>query len=56
MYPGLHSWIEEFQPSTTNMEDDWVTQKQVLETEAGRHSPEIEQVPVYMKVSVLIQM
>lgn len=38
------------------MEDDWVTQKQVFESEAGRHSPEIEQVSVYMEATVLIQM
>ena len=46
MNPGLHGWIEEFQPSTPNMEDDRVTQEQVLESKTGSYTPEIKKVSV----------
>ena len=46
MNPGPHGWIEEFQPSTPNMEDNRVTQEQVLESKTGSYTPEIKKVSV----------
>lgn len=50
MYPGQQLGIEELQPLLPYMEDQRATQEQVLEAEAGRHAPEVEQVPEGLEV------
>ena len=56
MYPWLQQRVEKFNPVLTDMKYQGMAQKQMLQSKAGSHSPEIHKVSVERKSILLLSL
>ena len=54
MHPGLEGGVEELEPIIAYVEDDGITEKQMLQTETGSDPAEVEQVSATKQIHSFI--